>query len=458
METTAKKHRYPIGFYICCLAYTFERFAFYGSKPLLALFLAASVAEGGIGITRVEAAPIAALLTSLTYLAPIPGGWICDRFLGARYAVTLGCILMGVGYLFGWQAHSVPMVYAMIIVVSIGTAFFKGNLSAIIGRLFDDQSALDSAFSIQYSFVNIGAFFGSMICAVLYLNQFKKGEVLGFRPVFLLCAILVIIGGVIFTLCYPLLQGQGKLPFKYLTDVNGNVIGESHKEKVEKSTAPLTAKEKKNVWAIILVSAISIVFWLAYYQQDIALAYYIQDNVMRNIGSFELSPVHLTTTWNGLLCIFLSLAAAKLWTKLSQRPQGDLSMFQKITLAFVFLGLSYVTLAVMEIVRGVGAPSTEKAHFLWIALFGVLITIGEICFSPLGNSFVSKYAPKKYLSLLMGVWTVATFFSAQINGEFMKLVEKMGDFTIFVVFAIVSFVLAVIMFFLTKPLNKLTEE
>ena len=114
---TAKKAKYPIGFYICCITYTFERFAFYGTKPLLALFLAASVAEGGIGVTKAQAGEIAVWLTSLTYITPIIGGWLSDRFLGARYAVTLGCIIMGLGYFCGWQAHSVPMVWVMILIV-----------------------------------------------------------------------------------------------------------------------------------------------------------------------------------------------------------------------------------------------------------------------------------------------------------------------------------------------------
>ncbi len=133
-------------------------------------------------------------------------------------------------------------------------------------------------------------------------------------------------------------------------------------------------------------------------------------------------------------------------------------MFHKVTLSFVFLGLSYATLMVMEILRGVGAPDSSKAHFIWIALFGVFITIGEICFSPLGNSFVSKFAPKKYLALLMGVWTAATFVASQLNGQIMKLVEKLGDFNIMVAFTVISFVCAIAMFLLIKPLNRLTEE
>lgn len=455
MEKT--KSKYPIGYWVCCLAYTFERFAFYGSKPILLLYLTKKITEGGLGIDPIKAAPVAVLLTSLTYLAPLAGGFICDRFLGARYAVSLGFLLMGLGYLVGWKSNGLPMIYLMILLVSVGTAFFKGNLAAIIGRMFDDKALLDSAFSIQYSFVNIGSFIGSLVCATLYLTL-AKGDELAFRFSFFLCAVLVLVGGVLFTLSYKLLQGQGIKPFKFLTDTQGNIIGEEKKEKSEKSTEPLTKDEKKGIMAIILVSAISVVFWLAYYQQDVALTLYLEDFIDRGIGSFTLSPAHLTTTWNGFLCIFLSLAAAKLWAKLAKRPQGDLSMFQKITLAFVFLGLAYVMLIITEVMRGVGAPSDVKGSVFPIFIFGILLTFGEICFSPLGNSFVSKFAPKKYLSLMMGVWIMATFVASQINGQTMKVVAKLGNFTIFVTFAIVAFVCAALMFFLIKPLNKLVES
>lgn len=459
---STKKSGYPLGFYVCCLTYTIERFTFYGSKPLLALFLTTAVAQGGLGIDPVQAAPIAALLTSLTYLAPIPGGWVCDNLVGARYAIPVGMILMGAGYIVGSFATggSTTMVYAMIIIVALGTGLFKGNLAAIIGRLFDNKEQLDAAYSIQYSFVNIGAFFGSLVTGVLYLNQFAEGEVLGFRKVFMLCGVITIVGSVFFVLCWKFLQGQGKLPFKFLTDTQGNVIGQTEKpaeDKKEKSSEPLTKKEKNHVIAIVLVSLISVIFWLAYYQQDIALTFYIQDHVMRNIGSFELSPSHLTTTWNGLLCMFMTLAFAKLWSKLAARPQGDLSMFTKIAIAFLFLGLAYACLTVMDIVRLTGGADA-KAHFLWIAMFNVLITIGEICFSPLGNSFVSKFAPKKYLSVLMGVWTFATFLSSTINGYVMVFVEKLGARTIFITFGVVAFVCSAAMFALTKTFERLTEE
>lgn len=459
-ETKAK---YPIGFYVSSLTYTFERFAFYGSKPMLIVFLITAVAQGGLGIDKAQAAIIAANFTAWTYIAPVIGGYICDHWLGARYAVTIGCVLMAIGYLFGWKATGVGAINMMIAVVSIGTGLFKGNLAAIIGRLFDDEELLDSAFSIQYSFVNVGALLGSLITGYLYISTFKQGDVMGFRQVFLVCAIIVLAGGIFFTLGYGTLQGQGKKPFKFITDKDGNVIGESNSKESEEEAkaeakAPLTKNEKKRVAAIVFISFVSIIFWLFYYQQDIVLSIYMVEKVNMTLGGITFTPQHLSTSWNGLLCIFLSVMAAKLWYKLSQRPQGDLSMFQKVALAFLFLGISYVVLMFMEMSRGVGADNTHKVTVLWLFVFGALLTIGEICFSPLGNSFVSKFAPKKYFSLLMGVWTFATFAASKLNGYTQGFVEKLGIFNIFVTFAVVSFVTAIIMFLLTKKLNKLVEE
>lgn len=173
-----------------------------------------------------------------------------------------------------------------------------------------------------------------------------------------------------------------------------------------------------------------------------------------SLAGVTLSPAHVFTAWNGLLCIFLSLGAAKLWATLAKRPQGDLTMFQKVALSFGFLGLSYTVLIFMELTRGGGE---HKASVLWLLFFGLLLTIGEICFSPLGNSFVSKVAPKKYLSLLLGVWILATFASNKLSGYVQGFIENLGFMTIMVTFSVVSFITMGILFLLSKSLNKLVE-
>lgn len=453
------KSKYPIGFYIGCLTYSFERFAFYGTKPLLVLYLTAAVANGGLAIPKAQAAIIAANFTAYTYIAPLIGGYICDKWLGARYAVTLGCIIMGIGYLMGWKSNDVASVNMMIYIVSIGTGLFKGNLAGLMGRMIEDDSKMDAAFSIQYSFVNIGAFLGSAIMGAAYMKFFKRGDIQGFREVFLCCAVLMFIGGIAFTAAYKLLHGQGKLPFKYLTDAQGNVIGEAEKSSGSKGSEnkgeKLTKKEINGVIAIIFVSFVSIIFWTFYEQQSSALTLYAADNVDMTLGGITLSPAHVFTTWNGLLCIFMSLGAAKLWATLAKRPKGDLTMFQKVTVAFAFLGLAYTVLIFMELARGGGS---NKASVLWLLFFGVLITCGEICFSPLGNSFVNKVAPKKYLSLLLGVWIFATFAANKLTGYVQGLIENYGFMQTMVTFSVVSFITMVILFALSKPLNKLVES
>lgn len=460
MEAVVEKKKHPKGFYVCNFAFLFERLAYYGSKPLLLLFLITAVAQGGLGVNEGEAAIIAANITAYTYLTPIIGGYISDHWLGARYAIPLGAVIMGIGWLIGWQANSAFMVSLMVIVIAIGTGFFKGNLSALQGRLYEDKSMLDSAFSIQYSFVNVGSFVGSLVTGYLYLHLFANGDVLGFRPCFLMSGIFCFIAAIWFVINWKHLQGQGVKPFKYKTDVNGNIIGEEKKEKKEKSNTkgePLTTLEKKRVVAIILVSALSVIFWLFYYQQDLALTIYMTKYVNMYLGSFEVPPSWITTTLNGLLCVVLGGVMASIWKKLSERPQGDLDMFQKVGLGFLFLGLAFGIIVLAEFVRGIGAPETEKVSVLWMAAFSFILTVGEMCFSPLRNAFVSKYAPKKLLSLLMGVITISTFFSSKLSPYVQVIIEKFDLFSVLAVIFGLLIVCAMTMFVGHKKLNALVE-
>ena len=170
---------------------------------------------------------------------------------------------MAIGYLVGWKATGPGMVNLMIILVSIGTGLFKGNLNALIGRQYQNKELLDAAFSIQYSYVNVGAFVGSLLTGFLYLHLFKKGDVLGFRQCFFVASIWCIVGLAWFVLNWKNLQGQGVKPFKYLTDENGNVIGSNEKKEDGKNDKqPLTKLERNRMIAIILVSALSVIFWL----------------------------------------------------------------------------------------------------------------------------------------------------------------------------------------------------
>lgn len=143
METTKKK--WPFGFYVCSFSFTLERLAYYAAKWGVAIFIVLSAAEGGLGLSKAEGALMSSNLVAFTYITPVIGGYIADRWISPRLLVPIGEILMGLGYLCAWQAQSKGMVWVMIILIAIGTGFFKGNVSGINGRLFPlaDADTLD---------------------------------------------------------------------------------------------------------------------------------------------------------------------------------------------------------------------------------------------------------------------------------------------------------------------------
>ena len=161
--------------------------------------------------------------------------------------------------------------------------------------------------------------------------------------------------------------------------------------------------------------------------------------------------------WNGLLCVVLGGVMAAIWKKLAERPQGDMNMFKKVALGFLFVGLAFGVMVVCELVRGVGADASVKASVFWPFLFVTVITIGEMCFSPLRNAFVSKYAPKKYLSLLMGVIAISTFGANKLSPFVQAFIEKFDVFPVFVGITVIMLVFTALIFLANKKLNSLVE-
>lgn len=445
--------KHPKGLYACGLVFTCERFAYYGSKSLLLLFLATAVAEGGLGLDAADAAVIGANLMAFTYLAPVIGGVISDRWLGARYCVVIGALIMAGGWFIGYFATSVMHVHALIAVVSIGTGLFKNQLNAMVGELYTDASQKDSAFSILYSFVNVGSFFGSLILAYLCANTFATEVngtlVQGFQKCFALSGVMMLVATVVSVLGWRVLGDAGKLPQKMLShgDEGQKVLS------AEEANRALTSDEKKRVIAITIISAFTIIFWTAYYQASTSVLLYMNTYVNMNVGSFAVPPVWIETTLNGLLCILLGPVMAAIWSKLSNRPQGDLTMIQKVSLGFIFLGVAFVFMVGAEFTRGVGAPETAKASVVWLIGFTVFQTIGEMCFSPLGNSMVSKHAPAKYLTVLMGVWTLATFAASKASGYVQGIMESMGMMQVFIAIPVILIVSAVLLLVFDKKLE-----
>ena len=411
MEATKTKKKKPFGFYVCALGFTFERMAFYTAKYLLAIWIVTEVASGGLGLPDEKGVAMSAAFVAWTYITPIFGGYIADHWISPRICVPVGMILMGLGYLCTWKADSMGLVWAMIVLVSIGTGLFKGNLSGINGLLFHNSDELDEAFSIQYSFVNVGSFIGTTFIAMLATTGLF-GITTSFNSVFLICAIFMFIDAAWFILNGKALGDAGKEPFKA-----DQREFETVAKKDDAAGDKLTSGDAKRIGAIVLVTLFSAIFWMVWYMAYMPAYYRFgwgDGSSYMNLANWYIGSFQIPTSWfdsmNALVCIALGPVLAAVWAKMAKRPQGDISMFKKTALGIILVGVSYIVMVVADKI----AMANGQCSFLWLALVSMLMSLGEMIFSPLGNSFISKLAPAKVLGLLLGFWPIAVFIAQYI--------------------------------------------
>lgn len=449
MENTKKK--FPFGYYVCCLSFTFERLAYYAAKWGLSIFIVVAAAKGGLGLDKSVGAAMSSNLVAFTYITPVIGGYIADRWISPRLLVPVGEILMGLGYLCAWKANGVGMLWVMIVLIAIGTGFFKGNVSGINGRLFpsSDEAELDTAFSLQYSFVNIGSFIGTTFLSLIGTN-------VGYREMFLVCGIFLFIDCAWWLFGMRFFGDAGKKPF--LVDNRTENVEKADKEK---DNAPLTKLERNRVIAILIVTLFSGVFWLIWYMAYMPVYYEFgpasqggQGWANWNIGSFEM-PTAWFDSMNALLCIILCPVFAGIWAKMRQRPQGDWGMFTKTALGIIVLGLCTASMVLAAILSG---QSSDHPVGIWvIILTAVCMTVGEVIFSPLGNAFISKYSPKKLLGTMLGVWPLIIFFSGKAYGPLYNWLTNFDFVKAYGTVTAIIIACGVIMLAFTKKFDRMVE-
>lgn len=449
MEQT--KHKYPFGFFVCSLSFTFERMAYYAARWGLTIFIVLDTASGGLGLSKGEGAVLSSWLVAFTYITPLIGGYIADHWVSPRKLVPLGEILMGIGYLCAWQAHSKGMVILMIVMIAIGTGFFKGNVSGIQGRQFAlaEQEFLDSIFSLQYSFVNIGSFIGTTF-VVLIATQTS----FGYRGLFFACGILMFIDMLWWLLGQKALGDAGVKPF--LVD---NRVEDVNEAKVEEEKKPLTKLEKNRVTAIVLVTILSGVFWTVWYLVYLPVYYEFGPSNMGglgwakwNIGSFTM-PTSYFDSANGLICIILAPVFGKIWTTLAKKGK-DWSFLAKVAFGIILLGVCVLVM----VFAGILAHDGKTPVGVWlIFICALMMTLGEVVFSPLGNSFITKYAPKQLLGTLLGVWPFIIFISGLIYGPMYNVLAKFDFVKAYGLLAIIIIAIGVVLLPFCKAFDRMVE-
>lgn len=449
------KKKFPISFWVCSCSEIFERLAYYLGRSLILIFVTASVATGGLGLSDTVAANMQSNLTAFSYLLPLFGAVLVDRYVGAKYTTPIGMIIASIGYYIGSIATDSMGVYIMIFLVSLGLSLFKNG--PIIGRLITDKDQMDPAFSMRYTLVNMGAFIGTFLVGILYKDVFAKKGVLGFSQCLKLAALSMILGALwYFFVCWRFIGDVGKLPFKKtLTEEETEMAehSDSNNDLDKNKKTPLTLVEKKRIGAIAVASLFSIIFWIFWYLGYLPVYYYWAENMNWVVAGYEV-PATWFDAANAIFCVILGPVTVALWRRLAARPQGDISLFKKTAIGISILGLSYLFYAVIDITRG-----GDKASVLWLIIYAFLLTLGEMFFSPLGHSFISKYSPSRYLALMMSAWGFATFIAAKSYGTVYGILFG-GDIEFKVacfIIAAISFVAAGIMIALDKKLSSLVD-
>jgi POT family proton-dependent oligopeptide transporter len=452
-ELPSGKKKHPPGLYLLFFTEMWERFSYYGMRALLTLYLTTALVSGGLGLKESTALSIYGFYTGFCYFTPLIGGYLTDRFIGRRTAITIGGVTMALGNFTLFAEHSQWGLYLGLALLIIGNGFFKPNISTLVGELYDEKDKRrDAAFTIFYMGINVGAFFAPLVCGYLAEDYFRttvNGVVrYGFQYGFLAASIGMVIGQLLF-------NWFGN---RFLGDIGKTPVGKSEKSQTAAAAkTPLTKKEKQRTAVIIILTCFVIFFWAGFEQAGSSLTLYTEKFVDRHLSGWEV-PTSWFQSLNPLFIVLLAPLVSTLWVKLSQTKRGDLKIPAKMGLGMILLGLGFMILLLAVLQTGSDEHRIlVKANMIWIVLTYFFHTVGELFLSPVGLSMVSKLAPVRYASLLMGVWLLSTFVANILAGQLAAFTESLGYFQIFSLIGIVAIGLGVILLLLTNRLHRMME-
>jgi POT family proton-dependent oligopeptide transporter len=441
---------HPKGLFVLFFVELWERFSYYGMRALLTLFIAAPLIKPdiwsstndfhpGLGWSNEATLSFYGWYTMLVYVMSIPGGILADKFIGQKKAVMVGGLLLCLGHgVLAVQAEWAFFTGLALIILGVGA--LKPNISTMVGGLYapgDDRR--DSGFYWFYIGINLGAFFGAL--ATGYVAA-KYGWHYGFG----LAGVGMLLGQIVY------MWG-----LKYLEGVGESVKDGSPEQKAA-AARPLTKVEKDRMLVMFLSFLIIIVFWGAFEQAGGLMNLYAEQKTDRIIDAFNFEvPSAWFQSVNAFFIITLGGAVASFWVWWKKAGKESSSLF-KMALGTIImaLGFLFMTKASME-VEMEGDLVTQKAAMIWLVLAYLLHTIGELCASPVALSFITKLAPVKYASFMMGAYFAATGLGNKVAGLVGEFSQSAGEFEIFTGIAVFCTLFGILVLLLLKPLKRLTH-
>lgn len=426
---------HPVGLYVLFFTEMWERFSYYGMRAILVLYLVTKTTEGnpGLGWDSADALSLYGWYTMLVYVASIPGGWIADKFIGQKKSVMVGGALLCLGH--GILAvEQMWAFYTGLGLIIAGVGMLKPNISTMVGGLYKQGDIRrDKGFTIFYIGINLGAFFASLIVGYI-------GEVHGWHYGFGLAGIGMVLGQLIYIL------GQ-----KHLKHV-GNYIGKSdNPEEQAAAKRPLTKIEKDRVIVLFLSFLIVIVFWGAFEQAGGLMNIYTMEKTNRVFMGSEI-PASVFQSLNAMFIIFFGTIVAWFWARRKLKSKESSSLF-KMAIGTIIMGSGFLFMT------GAAAEyeSAGSSAMYWLVLAYLFHTIGELCASPVALSFITKLAPVKYASIMMGTYFAMTGFGNKLAGLLGESASDLGEYTIFTGIAIFCAIFGLLIIVFLKKLKSLTH-
>lgn len=420
---------HPRGLFILFLTEMWERFSYYGMRALLILYMTDYLilnAEKGQDIlgyhtlkawvqafanltgfngemtVQIFSSQLYGFYTGFVYLTPFFGGILADRVFGQRKTVYIGGVLMAIGHFLMASEH---LFFVALLFLILGNGCFKPNISTQVGSLYAPGDARrDSAYTLFYMGVNLGAFLAPFICGTL-------GQKVGWHYGFGAAGVGMIIGLFIYHF------GRHLLP-----EDDFHKVQDLHQEHT-----PFTSTEWKKIWALVFLCALNVVFWAVYEQQGNTLQLWADDHTDWNFFGWDM-PSSWYQSFNPFFIFLFAPFLDRFWAR--QNAKGrEPSSTTKMGIGCILLGLAFVVM----IFSAKGMTDGAKQSILWLALTTWILTIGELYLSPIGLSLVTKVAPMRIVSMMMGVWLMSSFFGNYLSGYlggYYELMSKEAFFTL----------------------------
>lgn len=488
MDTVQAQSRHPKGLWVLFSTEMWERFNFYGMRAILSLFMVHSLMLG-----ESNASIIYGGFLALCYLTPLLGGFIADRYLGNRYCIMLGGTLMAIGQLllfysaiaFSTSLESSKAIFWLgLLVIIFGNGFFKPNISSMVSSLYpaSEKTKLDSAFTIFYMGINIGALLSQYfvpLIADVKVNGVQDPYV--FKWGYLMAAIAMMLGTFIFFF----------LKDKYVVTPEGKPIGglpsknkSESTENGETETAQFSGKsigitgvvfaimffvfryvlvgefgfgamemgqlvkgiiypfiysagislaflimssaenkiERQRIWVIYIISFFIIFFWAAFEQAGSSLTFIASNQTDRHFLFGWEMPASMVQIFNGIFVVLLAVPFSIVWDKLREKGKEPISPLKQ-AFGLALIALSYFIIAYN--VKDLGNHGLLAIK--WLVLLYFIQTCGELCLSPIGLSLVGKLAPKRFASLLYGVFFISNAAGYALAGTLGAILPATGD-------------------------------